>query len=112
MRIENYIEQRNNQLSEATNQVDMMKDTFELVQTLGGFTYTTTQSDKLGYDWRNTILNDVVVAREYVEQPDALGTSADNPIIYTEGTPLINNAFYSVDGVIKVWMEEWVDWDV
>ena len=40
-----------------------------------------------------------------------VGTSADNPIEYTEGVPLINNAFYRVDGVIKVYMDGWVDWE-
>ena len=37
--------------------------------------------------------------------------AADNPIEYTEGVPLINNAFYRVDGVIKVYMDGWVDWE-
>ena len=49
--------------------------------------------------------------REYSEQENPVGASAENPIPYTEGeTPLINNAFYLVDGAVKVWMEEWVDW--
>ena len=43
-------------------------------------------------------------AKDYVEQAKPVGTSADNPIEYTEGVPLINNAFYRVDGVIKVHM--------
>ena len=80
------------------------------VQAMGGIVKTVTQSDKLGFDWVNTTINDVVVMREYREQESPAGTSAENPIPYTEGTPLINNAFYLVDGVVKVWMEEWVDW--
>lgn len=86
-----------------------MKDG-KAVQALGGIGKSREQSDKLGFDWENTVVNDVVVKREYVEQEDPVGTSADNPIVYAEGVPLINNAFYLVDGKVKVWMEEWVDW--
>lgn len=75
-----------------------------------------TQSDKLGNDWNCVYLgsgsNKKLLRQEYVEQKNPVGTSADNPIIYTKGTPLINNAFYLVDGKTKVWMGEWVDWDV
>lgn len=81
------------------------------VQAMGGITTTTEQSDKLGFDWVNTVINDVVVKREYIEQENPVGTSADNPIEYTEGMALIDNAFYLVDGTIKVWMGEWVDWE-
>ena len=42
-------------------------------------------------------VNDVVVRKDYIEQENPVGTSADNPIEYTEGTPLINNAFYRKD---------------
>lgn len=82
----------------------------KLVQAAGGITVTTEQSDKLGFDWRVTSVNDVVVRKEYIEQENPVGTSADNPIEYVEGVPLINNAYYRVDGEIKVWMDEWVDW--
>ena len=51
------------------------------------------------------------VRKDYIEQDNPVGTSAENPIPYSEGVPLINNAYYLVDGVIKVWMEEWVDWE-
>ena len=51
------------------------------------------------------------VRKDYVEQENPVGTSADNPIEYTGGVPLINNAFYRVDGVIKVYMDGWVDWE-
>lgn len=93
--------------------LNLMKEAIrngKLVQSLGGITETVEQSDKLGYNWVNTIINDVVVKREYVEQENPVGTSADNPIEYVEGMVLINNAFYLVDGEIKVWMEEWVDY--
>lgn len=94
--------------------LDLMKETMrngKLVQELGGITTTTEQSDKLGFDWVNTVINDVVVKREYVEQENPVGTSAENPIEYTEGMELIDNAFYLVDGTVKVWMGEWVDWE-
>lgn len=74
-----------------------------------------TQSDKLGSDWNCVYLgsgsNKQLLRQEYVEQENPVGTSANNPIVYTDGTPLIDNAFYLVDGEIKVWMNEWVDWD-
>lgn len=71
----------------------------------------TTQSDKLGFDWVETYVGDVIVKKEYIEQENPVGTSAENPIVYTEGMALIDNAFYLVDGSIKVWMGEWVDWE-
>lgn len=83
----------------------------KLVQATGGITQRMEQSDKLGFDWRIFTVNDVDVRKDYVEQENPVGTSADNPIEYTEGVPLINNAFYRVDGVIKVYMDSWVDWE-
>ena len=83
----------------------------KLVQAAGGITVTEEQSDKLGFDWKIVSVNDVVVRKEYIEQTTPVGTSAENPIEYADGVPLINNAYYLVDGVIKVWMEEWVDWE-
>lgn len=83
----------------------------KLVQAAGGITQHMEQSDKLGYDWRVTSVNDVVVRKDYVEQEKPVGTSVENPIEYTEGMPLINNAYYLVDGVIKVYMDGWVDWE-
>ena len=70
------------------------------VQAAGGIAVTMQQSDKLGYDWK-----------EYIAQTVPVGTSADNPIDYTDGMPLINNAYYRVDGKIKVYMDGWVDWE-
>ena len=83
----------------------------KLVRAAGGITQRTEQSDKLGFDWRIFTVNDVDVRKDYVEQANPVGTSADNPIEYTEGVPLINNAFYRVAGVIKVYMDGWVDWE-
>lgn len=82
----------------------------EAVAALGGIKTHTEQSDKLGFDWICTQVNDVTVKREYTPQDNPVGTSVDNPIIYADGVPLIDNAFYSVDGIIKVWMGQWVEW--
>ena len=83
----------------------------KMVQAAGGITATTAQSDKLGSDWKVYSVNDVVVRKEYIAQAVPVGTSADNPIDYSDGVPLINNAYYRVNGKIKVWMDEWVDWE-
>ncbi len=75
----------------------------KLVQAAGGITTTVTQSDKLGYDWKNFFVNDVPVRREYVEQAVKYGT-ADNPIVWASGMVLIQNAYYTHGGETKVWM--------
>ena len=80
-------------------------------QSAGGISVTTGQSDKLGYDWKVFTVNDIEVRKDYIEQENPVGNSADNPIVYSEGTPLINNAYYRKDGKIYVWMEEWVEWN-
>ena len=77
----------------------------KLVQAAGGITSTATQSDKLGYDWRNIYVNDILVRQEYVEQAVKAGT-ADNPIAWEPDMPLIQNAYYTHGGEIKVWMGE------
>lgn len=86
-----------------------VQETLSTIQALGGLKTETVQSDKLGYDWRNVYVGDVLVRQEYVEQETKTGTE-DNPIIYAEGVPLINNAYYLKDGALYVWMEEWVEW--
>lgn len=96
--------------SEKLNAMKAALQDGKAVQAMGGITKKREQSDKLGFDWETTSINDVVVLREYIEQENPVGTSADNPIVYTEGMPLINNAFYLVDGTVKVWMDGWVDW--
>ena len=75
----------------------------KLVQAAGGITSTVTQSDKIGFDWRNIYVNDVLVRREYVEQAVKYGT-ADNPIVWKAGMSLIQNAYYTNNGETKVWM--------
>ena len=77
----------------------------KLVQAAGGITTTVTQSDKLGYDWKNFFVNDVPVRREYIEQAVKAGT-ADNPIVWKAGMSLIQNAYYTYNGETKVWMGE------
>lgn len=77
----------------------------KLVQAVGGITTTVTQSDKLGFDWKNFFVNDVLVRREYVEQAVKYGT-ADNPIVWASGMALIQNAYYTYNGETKVWMGE------
>lgn len=75
----------------------------KLVQAAGGITSTVTQSDKLGFDWRNIYVNDILIRQEYIEQAVKAGT-ADNPIVWAAGMPLIQNAYYTNNGEIKVWM--------
>lgn len=89
----------------------------KLVQEAGGITSTVEQSDKLGYDWKNIYVNDVLVRQEYVEQAVKRGT-ADNPITWASGMSLIQNAYYVHNGETKVWMGEagktakWTDSDL
>ena len=77
----------------------------KLVQAAGGITEDVTQSDKLGYDWRNIYVNKILVRQVYVEQAVKAGT-ADNPIVWASGMPLIQNAYYTHNGEPKVWMGE------
>ena len=77
----------------------------KLVQAAGGITEAVTQSDKLGFDWRIYSVNDVVVRKDYVEQEVKAGT-ADNPIVWKTGMALIQNAYYTHNGEVKVWMGE------
>lgn len=88
----------------------------KLVQAAGGITEDVTQSDKLGYDWRNIYVNKILARQEYVEQAVKAGT-ADNPIVWSSGMVLIQNAYYTHNGEIKVWMgtagvvAEWANHD-
>lgn len=75
----------------------------KLVQEAGGITEAVTQSDKLGYDWRNIYVNKILVRKVYVEQAVKAGT-ADNPIVWASGMALIQNAYYTHNGETKVWM--------
>lgn len=75
----------------------------KLVQAAGGITEDVTQSDKLGFDWRNIYVNKILVRQVYVEQAVKAGT-ADNPIVWKAGMSLIQNAYYTNNGETKVWM--------
>ena len=75
----------------------------KMVQAAGGITEDVTQSDKLGYDWRNIYVNKILVRQVYVEQAVKAGT-ADNPIVWKAGMSLIQNAYYTYNGETKVWM--------
>lgn len=75
----------------------------KLVQAAGGITEDLTQSDKLGYDWRNIYVNKILVRQVYIEQAVKAGTS-DNPIVWKSGMSLIQNAYYTNNGETKVWM--------
>ena len=77
----------------------------KLVQAAGGINSTMTQSDKLGFDWRNIYVNDVLVRQEYIKQAVKAGT-ADNPIAWKPDVLLIQNAYYAYNGETKVWMGE------
>lgn len=86
------------------------------VQAAGGITSEVVQSDKLGYDWENIYVNDILVRQEYVEQAVKYGT-ADNPIAWKSDMALIQNAYYVHNNETKVWMGEagkkakWTDAD-
>lgn len=67
-------------------------------------TTETTQSDKLGYDWKITKIGNLEAKKEYVEQQNPVGTR-DNPIQYHDGVPLIDNAYYLKDGKRQVYMD-------
>lgn len=63
----------------------------------------TTQSDKLGYDWKITKIGNLEAKKEYVAQENPAGTR-DNPIAYYDGVTLIDNAYYLKDGKRQVYM--------
>lgn len=72
-------------------------------------TTETSQSDKLGYDWKITKVGSIEVLKEYVEQENPRGVK-DNPFEYYDGVELIDNAYYMKDGKLQVYMAgEWVE---
>ena len=86
-------------------------DAGEAIQPITDLIHTETiQSDKLGQNWVETYVGDVLVQKEYVPQENPVGTSPENPIEYAEGVPLINNAYYRKDGKLYVYMNGWVEW--
>ena len=93
------------ELAAARTEIDANRKIIQLVADAGGIREEITQSDKIGFDWRVFYVNDIAVRKDYVEQEIPFGT-ADNPIIWKEGMSLIPNAYYTHDGVRKVWMGE------
>lgn len=73
------------------------------VNKVGGIKTEIMQSDKVGYDWKNTYVNDILVKQEYVEQDIKMGTE-DNPIVWKEGMQGIDNAYYLKDEIRYVYM--------
>ncbi len=85
------------------NQIKKSITDGRMVARAGGISVAVEQSDKLGFDWRNIYVNDILVRQEYVEQDVKQGT-ADNPIAWAPRMALIQNAYYTHNGEIKVWM--------
>ena len=96
------------------NQIKKSITDGRMVARAGGISVAVEQSDKLGFDWRNIYVNKILVRQEYVEQAVKAGT-ANNPIAWKPDMPLIQNAYYTHNGEIKVWMgaagkqAEWTD---
>lgn len=64
---------------------------------------------KVGYRWEKVCGNGRVHF-ELVPDPNAIGTQ-DNPIIWSEGVQMLNNAFYVKDGKTYVYMSgELIEW--
>ena len=87
------------------NQIKKSITDGRMVARAGGISVAVEQSDKLGFDWRNIYVNKILVRQEYVEQAVKAGTT-DNPIVWKAGMSLIQNAYYTHGGEIKVWMGE------
>lgn len=87
------------------NQIKKSITDGRMVARAGGISVAVEQSDKLGFDWRNIYVNKILVRQEYVEQAVKAGT-ANNPIVWKAGMSLIQNAYYTHGGEIKVWMGE------
>lgn len=74
-----------------------------IVNDAGGLKRTIIQSDKLGFDWKRTYVNDILVKSEYIAQDNPQGTES-TPIAWEEGMELYQNFFYIHENVRKVWM--------
>jgi len=58
---------------------------------------------KVGYKWELVPCSGNSFAYQLVKDPECFG-AAERPFIYYEGVPMIDNAFYDVDGVSMVCM--------
>lgn len=83
-------------------EIDANRKTVQQVENAGGIREEVIQSDKIGFDWRIFYVNDIAVRKDYIEQEIPFGT-ANSPIMWKEGMSLIPNAYYTHDGVRKVW---------
>lgn len=63
---------------------------------------TVTLPFKVGYRWEKKLVGNTIMW-ESVPDPNAIGTQ-ENPIIYTDDVPLIDNAWYKKDGKLMVYM--------
>lgn len=93
------------ELDRVKEKIAKYKTDSQTVEDLGRFSEERAQSNKVGFDWINRYLGDVLVSQTYVEQEEPAGT-AENPIVWKAGMTLIQNAYYTHDGVRKVWMGE------
>lgn len=75
------------------NKIKNSKVIEDKVNTLGGFSNRTMQSDKLGYDLIEEYIGDALIKQTYVEQENPIGV-ADNPFNFAVGVQLIPNAYY------------------
>lgn len=80
-------------------------DKCDLIDAAGGIKTSTEQSDKVGFDFIRYYVNDVLVRSDYVAQENPVGVK-DNPFEFTEELKMIQNAWYILDGVKKVWIGE------
>lgn len=85
--------------------IESNQSVVDMVEAAGGIKTSLVQSDKLGYDWKNYYVNDILVRQEYIEQENPVGTS-ESPIEWSENTVLITNGFYIYEDVRKVWCGE------
>lgn len=80
------------------------KEILDKVAKYGGFKTKQVQSDKLGFDWIEEYLGEILLTKTYVQQTNPVGTK-DNPIEYSDGIQLIDNAYYMKDGKLVVYMD-------
>lgn len=88
-------------------QMDADRAIVQMVNDAGGIRVAITQSDKVGYDWKITYVNEIPVKYEYIEQENPKGVK-DNPFPWNETLSLIPNActiFYNC--AVKVSSRSW-----
>lgn len=100
-----------NSYSELLKKIKEDRSLAATINSLGGLNTKTVQSDKIGYDWLETYIGDVLMRQEYIEQEIVIG-NRDNPFHYDDEAPRVNNAFYiDDDGNMYVYMSgEFVEW--